>query len=75
MTPLQSNSAPMLIRLWFLVNAVVLLLPPLHWWVSGHQGAILGLPATLFYFIALSVSITFSVITAYVQETASGELE
>lgn len=54
----------LLIKLWFIADAVLALLPPLYWWVNG-QPAMLGLPATLVYFLLVSICITASVVTAY----------
>jgi hypothetical protein len=75
MTPSEANRGPTLVRFWFLLNGVALLLPPLHWWATGHLTPIAGLPATLFYFVALSTSITASVVVAYLLEAASGALQ
>lgn len=58
-----------------MANAVALLLPPLHWFVNDQRAPVAGLPPSLFYFIALSVSIASSVVVAYLQEAASGELQ
>jgi len=59
---------PASIRWWFLLNALLLLLPPVHWLVNDHRAPVLGLPPTLFYFLARSVSIAASVVAAYVAE-------
>ena len=58
-----------------MANAVALLLPPLHWYFAGLGTSVAGLPATLFYFVALSTSIAASVVVAYLQESAHGELQ
>jgi hypothetical protein len=75
MSSSTSQSVPGFVRLWFLANAALLLLPPVHWLVNDHKTPVAGLPATLFYFIALSASIAASVVTAYVQESAGGGLK
>ncbi|MGY1490297.1 hypothetical protein ACW4YW_12860 [Methylobacillus pratensis] len=54
----------LLIKLWFIADAVLALFPPLYWWVNG-QPAMLGLPATLVYFLLVSICITASVVAAY----------
>lgn len=60
-------------RVWFLVNAVIALLPQLHWAVGGHEQRIFGQPATLAYFLLVSISIAASLIYAYWEESARGE--
>lgn len=71
----QLSRGSTLIRLWFVANAIVLMLPPLHWLVNDHQTPIAGLAPTLFYFIAVCISITASVVAAYMQESEAGELQ
>ena len=60
-------------RVWFVVNAVIALLPQLHWAVGGHEQRIFGQPATLAYFLLVSASIAASLIYAYWEESARGE--
>ena len=45
------------ISAWFALDAIVALAPPLYWSVDGMTTPILGLPAPVFYFIAVSVFI------------------
>lgn len=59
---------PRLIKLWFVLDALFVLAPPLHWAVTGHPGRVLGLPATLLYFLAVSSFVALSVVAAYLQE-------
>jgi len=62
-----------LVRIWFTVNAVIALFPPLYWMADSYKASsILGLPATLFYFLAISISITGSILFAYREESARG---
>lgn len=65
----------LLIRLWFAVNAILALAPPLHWLFSGQPGEFLGLPSSLLYFLILALSITLNILCAYWDESARGELE
>lgn len=53
-----------LIKLWFIVDAILALTPPIYWWVN-KQSVFLGLPANLGYFLFVSVCITASVVVAY----------
>jgi hypothetical protein len=63
-----------LVRIWFAANALLALLPPLYWAADAHREAtMLGMPVTLFYFLAISISITASILYAYWEESASGE--
>lgn len=53
-----------LIKLWFIVDAILALIPPIYWWVN-KQSFFWGLPANLGYFLFVSVFITASVVVAY----------
>ena len=64
------------IGLWFILDAVLALAPPLYWMADAHHdAAAFGLPTTLLYFLAVSACITASIVYAYLAETAGGELE
>lgn len=62
------------ITAWFMIDAVVALAPPIYWAANGEMTPILGLPAAVFYFIAVAVCITASIIAAYWAEARIGEL-
>ena len=62
------------IAAWFALDAIVALAPPLYWAVDGKTTPVLGLPAPVFYFIAVAVFIAASIVAAYVTEERSGEL-
>lgn len=62
------------ITAWFLLDAVVALAPPLYWAFDGKQTQILGLPAPIFYFVAVATFIAASIVAAYVSEARSGGL-
>jgi hypothetical protein len=68
-------SAHYLVRLWFVANVLLALIPPLHWEIARYERLVLGLPATLFYFLLLSLSITGSIIYAYWKDSTSGEFQ
>jgi membrane protein YdbS with pleckstrin-like domain len=70
---MQKNIHFYLVRAWFLSNAVIALLPNIYWAADQYQAAILGMPATLFYFLFVSLSITGSILYAYWSESASGD--
>lgn len=56
------------VTLWFGLDAVVALAPPLYWAADGRTTPILGVPAALFYFLAVSVCITASLVAAWLIE-------
>ncbi|HEX2842688.1 hypothetical protein [Hyphomicrobium sp.] len=62
------------ISAWFALDVVVALAPPLYWAVDGKTTPILGLPASVFYFIAVAVFITASIVAAYLTESRNGEI-
>jgi hypothetical protein len=58
-----------------LIDAIVALAPPLYWAADGKTAPILGLPAAVFYFVAVAVCITASIVAAYVEEARAGEID
>ncbi|MCJ2033412.1 hypothetical protein [Methylobacterium sp. J-068] len=58
------------VKLWFLLDAVVALAPPLYWVADGRMNPIAGIPAALFYFVAVSLCITASLIVAFLLDDA-----
>jgi hypothetical protein len=69
--PRRGQSAA--IKAWFILDAVVALAPPLYWAADGSTKPILGLPAALFYFLAVGTCIAASVVVAYFDDRARGE--
>jgi hypothetical protein len=61
-----------LARLWFVLDAVIALTPPLYWSADNYKDPILGMPATLFYFSVVCLSIVGSILYAYWEESARG---
>lgn len=55
---------PLFVRVWFVLDLVLALFPPLHWAASGTD-PIAGIPRALVYILALSAFITASVVVAY----------
>ena len=62
------------ISVWFFLDAVVALAPPLYWAVDGSQELFLGLPTPVWYFIAVAAFITASIVAAYLSEPNSEEV-
>jgi len=50
---------------WFGLDAFLGLFPPLYWAASGSSPRILGLPLSIFYFVAVGLFISASLIVAY----------
>ena len=61
---------PRWVALWFVLDALVALAPPLHWAVSGQRELILGLPLAVFYFVAVEVFISASLVAAFCVDAA-----
>lgn len=61
-------------RAWFTLNTIVALCPPLYWSLDGTIEAV-GLPMTLFYFLAVCLSISASIVYAYFCDRHNGEFE
>ncbi|MBN9248426.1 MAG: hypothetical protein J0I81_13475 [Hyphomicrobium sp.] len=61
-------SLPRWVAAWFIVDAIVALAPPLYWAFDGDRTLLLGVPAVLLYFIAVSTCIAASIVAAYFAE-------
>jgi hypothetical protein len=61
------------ITAWFAIDAIVALAPPIYWAADGQTAPILGVPAAVFYFVAVAVCITASIVAAYAVESRNGE--
>lgn len=62
-------------RVWFTLNAVLALCPPLYWAIGESDKNIIGLPVTLIYFLAICLSISCSIVYAYSCDLSNGEFE
>ncbi|MCJ2012179.1 hypothetical protein [Methylobacterium sp. J-076] len=63
----RNSPAPLrrgIVKLWFALDAIVALAPPLYWAADGRTTPIAGIPAALFYFLAVNLCITASLIAA-----------
>jgi hypothetical protein len=69
-----SGGMPWWIVGWFVLDAVLALTPALHWIATGDT-RVLGIPAAIFYFIAVASFICASLIAAYLAEAAAGSFE
>ena len=66
---------PVWVRLWFAIDALAALLPPIHWWLTDHAAFVLGWPVSLVYFLALALCISASIVAAYVAESRWADLD
>lgn len=60
------------INAWFVADAIVALAPPIYWAADGKTTPILGLPAAVFYFVAVAVFIAASIVAAYAVDARNG---
>jgi hypothetical protein len=69
--PLMRVPLPFFVKLWFGLDLVLALFPPLHWAASGTQ-PIFGVPRPLFYLYGTSLFIAASVVVAYLWDKGVG---
>ncbi len=65
MRAVPHGAARLIVRLWFALDAVVALAPPIYWAANGRTVPILGMPAALFYFLAVDACIAASIVAAH----------
>ncbi|OWJ58647.1 hypothetical protein [Inquilinus limosus] len=65
----MSPRLPIIIYLWFALDLLLALFPPLHW-AAGGNATVLGAPAILVYLFGTSVFIAASVVAAYFSDPA-----
>lgn len=66
---MQKNNHYLIGRVWFFLNLFASLYPLLYWEVGSSRELVLGLPIAFVYFISISISITFSILYAYWEES------
>lgn len=69
-----AHGTPLWIYGWFVLDALLVLAPPLHWAVTGDT-RVLGIPAAVFYFVAVAMFVCASLVAAYLAEVAAGNFE
>jgi hypothetical protein len=69
----RRNKRASWITAWFALDAIVALAPPIYWAANGQTAPIFGLPTAVFYFVAVAVCITASIVVAYAVEASNGE--
>lgn len=68
----RRNALSRWVTIWFALDWLVALLPPIHWGLALPLPDLLGVPATLVYFISVAVFIGASVVFAYWVDTRNG---
>lgn len=58
-------------KLWFALDAIVALAPPLYWAANGRTAPIVGIPTALAYFLAVDLCITASILAAWMIDRRS----
>jgi hypothetical protein len=62
-----------LVKIWFVIDALIALAPPLYWLADKHKIlSVFGLPVTLCYFLLVGFLITASILYAYWVEIGRG---
>ncbi|MDB5398524.1 MAG: hypothetical protein JWQ55_542, partial [Rhodopila sp.] len=67
MTTLPTATRPRsaFILIWFVLDAVLGLFPPVYWFAGGPEPLVFGLPCSIAYFVALALFIAVSIVAAY----------
>jgi hypothetical protein len=70
-----ASRTPAWLLAWFVFDAIVSLAPPIYWAMDGNTTPILGLPAVVVYFLAVSTCTAASVLAAYWADVRNGEID
>lgn len=60
------------ISIWFILDAILGLFPPVYWIAGGPEPLIFGLSCSIVYFVALAMFIAASIVAAYWDDEARG---
>jgi hypothetical protein len=60
----MGSQLPTFVKVWFAIDLVLALFPPVHWALSG-SAPILGIPRVLFYIYGTSFITAASIVAAY----------
>lgn len=66
-------SLPRYVQVWFALDALLALAPPLYWSADRATSAILGIPLAMLYFLAVGAFITLSLVVANYSEAGQEE--
>lgn len=70
-----ASRTPAWLLAWFALDAIISLAPPLYWAMDGNTAPVLGLPAVVVYFLAVSTCTAASVLAAYWVDLRNGEID
>lgn len=59
---------PAWVRLWFTVDAIIAMAPPVYWLFAEPADFVAGVPNGLIYFLLVGMVICASIIAAYISE-------
>lgn len=74
-TPKLANRRSAYIPIWFALDGILALFPPVYWLFAGPTPLIFGLPSSIVYFVALVVFIAASIVAAYRDDEKRGAFE
>ncbi|GAB0116450.1 hypothetical protein [Acidisoma sp. 7E03] len=60
------------VTIWFVLDAVLALFPPVYWLAGAPTPLIAGIPCSIVYFVLLTAFICGSLIAAYVDDEKRG---
>ncbi|MCB8875937.1 hypothetical protein [Acidisoma silvae] len=61
-----------LVPIWFALDAILALLPPIHWAITPHSPWIADMPLGLIYMGGLPIIIAASIVYAYWDDVSRG---
>ena len=70
MLPVTPRSS--FVSIWFILDAVLALFPPVYWAAGGPTPLIAGIPCSIVYFVLLTAFICGSLIAAYIDDEKRG---
>jgi hypothetical protein len=70
MTPVTPRSG--FVAIWFVLDAILALFPPIYWVAGGPTPLIAGIPCSVVYFVVLAAFIVGSLIAAYYDDERRG---
>lgn len=71
----MKDNLSLIVKAWFIFNVIITLAPPIYWYANNLKHHLFGLPPTIFYFLIISLSITSSIVYAYIVEKENGRIE
>jgi len=60
------------VTIWFVLDAILALFPPVYWVAGGPTPLIAGVPCSIVYFVLLAAFIVGSLLAAYADDEKRG---